>query len=65
MTAIRIFADEGKSFLDLFLPLIDSEIERVLEELNETEYKVLTPMHLVIKERIYHEMCSLYSCFYR
>lgn len=38
MTAIRIFAEEGKSFLDLFLPLIDSEIERVLEELNENEY---------------------------
>jgi hypothetical protein len=36
MTAIRI--DEGTSFLDMFLPLIDSEIERVLEVINETEY---------------------------
>ncbi|HZG81784.1 MAG TPA: hypothetical protein VEZ13_13530 [Brevibacillus sp.] len=38
MTAIKIYAEEGKSFLDLFLPLIDSEIERVMEELNDSEY---------------------------
>jgi len=42
MTANKIFAEEGKSFLDLFLPLIDSEIERVLEELNKNEYNEVT-----------------------